>query len=154
MENKWRGLRRDLEEIRLRGEFCLLAGDLNKLVGCNKWGVPGNNPEITLGGKLLRELLATRDWILVNSLGREVVEGGPHTRKDPATGVLSCLDLFIVSRELLPFVKSLVIDKERKITPARAVKDKKKYKLIYTDHFSTVITFEDLPRKQLKKEET
>ena len=45
------------------------------------------------------------------------------------------------------------MDKERKITPARAVKDKKKYKLIYTDHFSTVVTFEDLPRKQLKKEE-
>ena len=56
--------------------------------------------ETLLGGKLLRELLATRDWRLVNSMGREVVQGGLFTRKDPATGVLSCLDLWIVSKEL------------------------------------------------------
>ena len=44
----------------MRGEFCVLAGDMNKL---------------------LRELLATGDWILVNGLGKEVVEGGPFTRE-------------------------------------------------------------------------
>ena len=40
-EEKWGRLRRLLEEIRMRGEFCLLAGDLNKLVGEGELGVPG-----------------------------------------------------------------------------------------------------------------
>ena len=109
----------------MRGEFCLLAGDLNKLVGDGELGVPGNSQEVSLGGRLLRELLATRDWVLVNGQGREVVQGGPFTRKDPATGGLSCLDLWVVSRELFPYVKTLIIDAERKMTSARAVKEKK-----------------------------
>ena len=102
VEEKWGNLKRQMEEIRMRGEFCALGGDLNKLVGTGEYGVPGNKKEISLGGKLLRELLATGNWTLVNSLGREIVEGGPFTRKDPASGNISCLDLFIVSKELLP----------------------------------------------------
>ena len=134
VEEKWDTLKKKLEEIRMRGEFCVFAGDLNKLVGQGSLGVPGNHKEISLGGKLLRELLATGNWVLVNGLGQETVEGGPFTRIDPASGNMSCLDFFIVSKELLPFVEKLIIDKERKMTPARAVRDKKKYKLVYTDH--------------------
>ena len=44
MEEKWMRLRREMEEARERGEFCLLLGDLNKLVGADEWGVPGNKP--------------------------------------------------------------------------------------------------------------
>ena len=47
--------------------------------------------------------------------GPGVVQGGPFTRRDPATGKESCLDLFIVSRELLPFVSKLTIDSGREI---------------------------------------
>ena len=60
MEEKWERLRRDMEDIRTRNEFCLLAGDLNKLVGCDEWGVPGNNQEVSPGGRLLRVLLASK----------------------------------------------------------------------------------------------
>ena len=67
----------------------MVAGDLNKLMGNGKMGVPGNHPEISLGGRLLLDLLASRNWILVNSLGEKVVLGGPFTRKDPATGKMS-----------------------------------------------------------------
>lgn len=58
-----------MEEIRARGEFCCYSGDLNKLAGSDKWGIPGNHPEISLGGRLLRGLLITGDWVLVNALG-------------------------------------------------------------------------------------
>ena len=153
VEGKWARLRSELETIRRRGEFCLYTGDLNKLVGCGELGVPGTSPEISLGGKLLREMLATKDWVLVNSQGVEVVEGGPYTREDPATGKLSCLDLSIVSRELWPYVQKLVIDKERKFTPARPIKKKGNYRMIYTDHFSTLLTIKDLPRRLKEKEE-
>ena len=94
IEERWQRFRKELENIRLRGEFCLWAGDLNRLVGTGELGVPGNKQEVSLGGRLLRELLATKDWVLVNGLGREVVEGGPFTRRDPATGNMSCLDMF------------------------------------------------------------
>ena len=83
----------------------------------------------------------------------EIVEGGPHTRKDPATGSTSCLDLFVVSRETLPFIKKLLIDNAQKMTPARATKKKGKVNLIYTDHYSLMLTLEDLPKKQEKREE-
>ena len=131
----------------MRGQLCLLAGDLNKLIGGGQLGVPGNSPEISLGGRLLRELLATGDWVLVYGLGREFVEGGPYTRKDPATGQVSCLDLFVASRDLLPYINKLVIDKKRKMTPVCALKKKGKYKLVYRDHYSCLLTLKDLQQK-------
>ena len=51
VELKWSRLKAEMEAIRNRGEFCLLAGDLNKLVGNDEWGVPGNHPEVSLGGE-------------------------------------------------------------------------------------------------------
>ena len=137
----------------MRGDFCVYSGDLNKLVGVGEFGVPDNSSEVSLGGRLLRELLATGNWTLVNGLGKEVVQGGPFTREDPATGVMSCLDLWVVSIELLPYVSSLVIDREKNMTHYRAVKEKQHYKLVYTDHLSSLLTLKDLPLRRQKKEE-
>ena len=137
-----------MEEIRARGEFCCYSGDLNKLAGSDKWGIPGNHPEISLGGRLLRGLLITGDWVLVNALGGEIVEGGPFTRRDPATGNESCLDLFIVSRELLPYVSKLTIDSGRKMAMSRAVRRGKSYDLVFSDHYTCLLTFNDLPRRR------
>ena len=146
IEAKWARMTNEMEKIRARGEFCLLAGDLNKLVGNDNLGVEGNHQEISYGGRLLRNLLATDNWTLVNGMGKEVVEGGPFTREDPATGILSCLDLFIVSKELRPFVTKLTIDKEKKMTVARAIKQKSNVKLVYSDHFSLLLSLTNLPK--------
>ena len=43
VEAKWRRLHKDMEDIRARNEFCLLVGDLNKLIGSDSLGVPGNH---------------------------------------------------------------------------------------------------------------
>ena len=51
----------------------------------------------------------------------EGVTGGPFTREDPATGGLSCLDLFVVSEGLRPHVKRLVIDSKRDMVASRVV---------------------------------
>ena len=153
VEDKWRRLRKEMEEIQAKNEFCLLSGDLNKLVGCGEWGVPDNHPEVSLGGKLLRDLLSTGNWLLVNALGETVVTGGPLTRQDPATGNKSCLDLFVVSADLLPYVDKLVIDSQREMAVARAVKMGKNYKLVYSDHFTCLLTFSNLLKIQDKKEE-
>ena len=144
VEARWRRLRKEMEEVRARGELCLVAGDMNKLVGSDELGVEGNHGEVSPGGRLLRSLLALEDWCMVNSMGEEVVVGGPWTRVDPATGVGSCLDLFVVSRELRPHIKSLVIDSERKVTVARVVTRKKKRSLVFSDHFSCILTFQNM----------
>ena len=146
---------RDMIKIRARKEFCLFLGDMNKLIGCGEWGVPGNHSEVTAGGRLLLELLATKDWVLVNALGEDIVKGGPFTRKDPASGKLSCLDLFVVSSDLRPYVKELMIDSERKIAPFRLINkgNQSKPKLIYSDHFTCVIKFEKLQKRKRRKKE-
>jgi exonuclease III len=153
IEDKWKRLVKEMEEIRARKEFCLLTGDLNKLVGCDKLGVPGNHSEVSAGGHLLRGLLATGDWTLVNSLGQEVVQGGPFTRRDPATGNLSCLDLFVVSQDLRPYVSSLVIDSQQRFSPARAVRGKEGSRLVYSDHYPVLLTLSGLPRGREVAEE-
>ena len=81
-------------------------------------------------------------------MGREVVEGGPFTREDPATGEKSCLQLFIVSTELKPYVAKLYIDSTRAMGVARPVWQKGSYRLIHSDHYPCLLTLKDMPWKQ------
>ena len=81
-----------------------------------------------------------------------MVQGGPNTRVDPATRVGSCLDLFVVSRELEPHVTSLVIDQGREVTVARAVREGGVTRLVHSDHHTCLLTLTDLPRRKEVKE--
>jgi len=63
------------------------------------------------------------------------------------------LDLFVVSRELRPFVSQLEIDQGRLFTPARVVKKKGQAKLVYSDHFACMLTFTSLARVKEEQEE-
>ena len=151
VEAKWGRLCREMEAIRNRQEFCCLSGDLNKLVGIGQFGVPGNHKEIYFGGRLLRKLVETGNWFKVNGLGQEIVKGGPFTRQDPATGNRSCLDLFVVSAELLPYVQNLTIDSQREMAVTRAVKVGMRFKEVPSDHFTCILTLTNLPRVQERK---
>ena len=55
MQYKLVNTNKDMEDIRIRKEFCLLSGDMNKHVGTGNLGMPGNHPGVSLGGRLLRE---------------------------------------------------------------------------------------------------
>ena len=57
VEARWGRLRKEMEAVQARGEYCLLTGDLNKLVGSDGFGVLGNHPEVSPGGRLLRDPL-------------------------------------------------------------------------------------------------
>ena len=59
----------------------------------------------------------------------------------------------MVSAGLLPHVSSLVVDSERKITPARVSMRKGKKKLIPTDHFALKIVLTNLPTKKIKTDQ-
>ena len=153
-EARWGRVRKELEDARRRGHMCLLVGDQNKHVGADNLGVEGNLARVSRGGQLVRDLLATGDWHLVNGMGREVVEGGPTTREDPASGEKSCLQLFVVSTELKPFVSKLYIDSGRTMWVARPVRQKGGFRLVHSDHYPCLLTLKNMPwvsRKESKE---
>ena len=112
-----------------------------KQVGNDHLGVPGNQPEVTIGGELIRDLVESGNWVMVNAM-EEKVEGGPFTRQDPASGRQSCLDLWLCTNGLVPHVKSLVIDCERKMTVARPVWRRGRRQLT---HYTMILTLKNLP---------
>ena len=90
---------------------------------------------------MIREFLEDDDFVLLNAA--KVSTGGPFTRVDPVNeSCLSLLDLCIVSRDLFPYVESFTVDNDRKSTPCRAIS---KTKVKYSDHFSLIIKFVNLP---------
>ena len=113
--NSWYRLTKDLKEIEGRGEAFLLVGDFNRAVGDDEWGIKGNKSKVSFGGQLVRDMLETEGYILLNNL--DIVEGGPWTWTSRAnSNVKSCLDLGIISRNLLPFVDKVVVDKEQRFS--------------------------------------
>ena len=151
VKEKWERILKELYKIRSRGEECLLIGDLNKMVGCDQLGIKGNKDKISYGGQLLRELIATGEYRLVNNM--EVTEGGPFTREDPADEEnKSCLDYFISSANLMPFIKRLVIDNQRKYAMKRIVYKDGKFKNTFTDHYTLILYMSDLPGKSFRSE--
>ena len=94
---------------------------LNKQIGCDDLVVEGNHSKISVGCLLLRALLATGDYVCLNNSSK--CKGGPFTRYEPSSpkGVtkMSCLDYIIVSRSLVPYVESIVIDSQKEFGPIR-----------------------------------
>ena len=118
---------------------------MNRAVGADEWGIPGNKDKVSYGGELIRDMLKNEEYVLVNSL--ELFVGGPWTwaqRGKP--GTRSCLDLVIFSSCLKPLQDSAIIYKEQKFTPRRVVRRKGKIQSIYTDHFPIEIKLKGIPR--------
>ena len=144
VEARWGRLLKELQTIEQRGDHCLMVGDMNKQVGDGILGVPGNHPQVSPGGRLVRDLVQSGDWVLVNALeGR--VEGGPFTRQDPATGRQSCLDLWLCTAGLVPHVTSLVVDSGRTMVVARPVWREGRWQLTHSDHYTMLLTLDSLP---------
>ena len=135
-------LRKELEDGRKRVDMCLLIRDQNKHVGAYHLGVEGSLPKVSGSGNLVQDLLATEDWHLVDNMGRAPQKGGPGKKR--------CLQLFIVSTELKPFVSKLYIDSTRAMGVAWPVWEKGRYRLIHSDHYPCLLTLRDMPWTQRK----
>ena len=117
---------------------------MNKLVGNGQYGVDGNNPKVTFGGKLVHKLLENRKYLLLNN--SQKCNWGPFTRVDPSDqSKLSCLSLVIISNGLYEYVEELKIDNQRQFTPHRAMRNK----LVYTDHFSLILKLKKITHKYI-----
>ena len=144
IEDRWTRVLDRIAEIEANEENIVIIGDLNKSVGNGECGVEYNHCKVTFGGKSIHKLLAGGKYVLANNSKK--CKGGPFTRYDPADPAnekrMSCLDLAIISVDLSEYLVELKIDREKLITPHRAVGKK----LVYTDHFSLIMTFRDLPK--------
>ena len=140
---KWIRFKKDLDDIKARGEPCIIIGDFNKHIGCDSLGVSGNHEFVSYGGSLVRDLIATEDYILINNSYKTV--GGPFTRFDPANkSRKSCLEFVIVSANLEPFVKELLIDSAGQFPMQRVVSRKGQLKFTPTDHYTLILTLSSL----------
>ena len=140
LEERWERIKAELEKVEMKGELIVVIGDLNKQVGDI---IKGNTIKESFGGKLIKDLLETKKYILVNATSKVV--GGPFTRFDPAYhDRKSCIDLVMISKELFKYVHKLFIDKNLTFTPGRPVS---KNKIRYTDHRSLILEFRNLPLK-------
>ena len=110
VEDRWFNVLNELQTIDKRGESAILIGDLNKHVGNI---IPENHQKCSFGGNLVRKLLNSGKYTLVNATSK--AEGGPYTRYDPSNpkddSRKSALDLIIISKELVKYVEVMKIDK-------------------------------------------
>ena len=145
----WLRLKHDLDEIKKKGEMILILGDMNRAIGTGEWGVAGNKKVVSPGGELIRkQLLKTGEFTLINNL--ELCKGGPFTWVQANKAeIKSCLDLGLASSNLIPFIKSMMIDSERKFTARRVIKRKNDNNtVIYTDHYAVKVEIVGMPRSQ------
>ena len=145
----WTEILKEVKKIEDRGEASLIIGDFNRAVGDGENGVAGNRPEISYGGRLIRELVSSGDFFLFNN--HSITTGGPWTRICPGTGKGSCLDLAIGSSNLLPYVRRVMIDSSRTFAPRRAVIKKGVLATTFTDHYPILVELE-MPRVEESKE--
>ena len=129
----WKQILNELSLIEARQEAVLIIGDLSRAVGDGEEGVRGNKSKVSYGGSLVRDLISSGDYFILNNLC--LTKGGPWTRICPSNGSSSCLELAIGSINLLPFVRTMMIDKERQFPPRRAVNKEDGLGVTYTDHF-------------------
>ena len=150
LEN-WGRIKSEIDKIGERNEFCLLIGDLNRAIGARRLGIPGNKKRISYGGKMILELLETGEYVLGNSTDK--VEGGPWTWVSRAdASIRSCIDLVIMSADLAPFLKRIVIDVQHNYAPARPRLVAGRKKLVFSDHFPIIVEFENLPKGWIAKD--
>ena len=113
INEKWTALLEQVKKIESKGELLVMIGDLNTHVGDT---INGNKLKVSCRGMLVRQFLESGDYVLLNSTDK--VKNGPFTRIDPSDATnQSALDLCIVSKELVGYVDSILIDNGRLFTP-------------------------------------
>ena len=109
IEEDWQEVLDVLAKIDAIDEEVLLLGDMNRMVGNI---VKGNHDKVSFGGSLIRELLTSGNYSLLNA--RDKVENNPFTRFEPNhynnKEKRSCLDLAIASRGLSKYLSKFIID--------------------------------------------
>ena len=107
----------------------------------------GNNDKVSHGGQLIRDMIKDKDYVMLNNMAI----GGPWTWVQRGKeSIRSCLDIGIASRNLVPFVKSVIIDENRQFTPRRVIRKNGEVKSVFADLFKMEIKLADMPKTKVK----
>ena len=109
-------------------------------------------PKADDGGHLVKELLEDGEYILANNSAKTT--GGPWSWVCWGNGnVRSCINLVIMSTDLVPHFTSMVIDHKHEFCPFRikATKDGK-MRVVHPDHFPLIVKLENLRTQRIKVE--
>ena len=143
----------DLRKIERREENVIISSDINRKVGNDSLGIKGNAPDVSYGGRLVRELIAPGNYFFVNN--SDVVKGGPNTRIDPSNCTKkSVLDVFILSKGLRKYVEKMVIDDEYKYLMQYPVKENGNITMRKSDHLTLILYLKNLLTNLNKKGDT
>ena len=127
----------------------MLVGDYNRAIGNGILGVAGNHPHVSFGGELIRELLEDDHYILLNN--STVAEGGPWTWQSRADQrVKSCLDLCVMSVNLVSYATKMLVDSQMKFCPKKVMMTRGRTNVIRSDHYPIIIHLEGIPRANVK----
>ena len=135
-------------ELEIELHKCKIAGDTPYLVGDMNAKIEIENNEIigsSRNGKLLAEVIKNQELVVLNYDKRC---RGKWTHVIRTTGASSVLDYVIVSRELLNFVKEVMIDEECAFCPFGLTKKITQY----SDH-NAIVTSLTIPYTKKKKPE-
>ena len=74
---------------------------------------------MSYGGQHIRDIVKEKDYVILNNMA----VGRPWTWVQRGNELVrSCLDIAIGSRKLPPFVKSIIIDKDKQFKPRRVIR--------------------------------
>ena len=79
-----------LEKYREEGNQVIMGGDFNAWTG-EAFGMAGNDPKMSPGGKELIKLMVEGEWSMMNSKSQD----DPRTHLDRTSGTQRCLDYLI-----------------------------------------------------------
>ena len=133
MTEKVQAMRDKADDLIEKGEAVVVVGDINRP------SIVKDYEKMTAGTKMFADWLAEGSMQLLNDLSIP-------TRRDPATGSESLLDVGLVSSNARRFVKEFKVDRERKMTPYTVIKKERRY----TDHFALMINIE-IPKNKKEK---
>ena len=153
MYSRWQRLVKDLKKIELRNEHIIIASDINRKLGNDHLGIKGNGPEVSFGGSLVRELVASGKYFFANNTN--AVSGGPFTRIDPSdNSKKSVLDVIILSTSLLKHLDKLVIDENYDYPMQYPKKVDGKIVMQRSDHLTLVLRLKNIPMARSKPKKT
>ena len=135
MKKVYQRIEKEIKTAREKKQRVMLMGDFNCKVGEM---ISGNKPEITMGGKLLLQMLERNEMRLAN-IWKNC--NGLWTRQIGTER--SVIDYIVLEKKQMEHIHSLLIDEGKNIAPYRKKNEDGMLKTVHSDH-NTMLLIIDL----------
>ena len=137
-------IKTNVDSAKMEGMTTLIMGDFNCKVGDI---INGNTPDVSKGGKMLKELLSKGQMVLVNSSSKCV---GKWTRQENEKN--SIIDYVMIDENSEHCIKSMKIDEEKDMGFYRQAEERGKGSVLYSDHNTIEVVLNLKEQIKMQKE--